>query len=119
MNRKYIPADVDQVDFAENCSKVFVDVFSESIESPGAFVCCDDASLSQFRRRHPREQQYYSDICTPPVSFILCCIERDLASKAESEVIQVRVDPNPTNTASFLSLLAKLSHICKTTLKIP
>lgn len=55
IHRKYIPADTDRVE--GDCSKAFVDVFSESIESPGAFVCCNDDS-----------QQNGYDICMPPVS---------------------------------------------------
>jgi hypothetical protein len=40
--RKYIPINVEEVE--EDCYKGFVDVFSPSMDSPGAFVCCSDSS---------------------------------------------------------------------------
>lgn len=58
--RKYIPIDVTKVE--DECSKGFIDVFSSSIDDPGAFVCCRSTS-GDTSINNPH-------ICNPPPSYL-------------------------------------------------
>jgi hypothetical protein len=58
--RKYIPVDIERTENGENCLKAFVDVFAESLDAPGALVCCSSTSQLQ--------PNGASALCSSPVS---------------------------------------------------
>jgi len=62
-SRKYVPIDISKVESQLiPCHKAFVDVFSSSLEDPGAMVCCRDHVEINDDAMSPNPM-----ICVPPV----------------------------------------------------
>lgn len=73
--RKYIPLDVNKVE--DDCTKAFLDVFSSSMDDPGAFVCC--RSTIHVIPTVPMDSTVKNpSICNPPVSRLVWGITTSL-----------------------------------------